>query len=138
MFQADVDIELCYGHRLVGHSGKCRYLHGHSGLVTLSFESDVLKDGCNDMVIDFSEAKRRAKAWLDENVDHTLLLHEEDPIIPALVQGNERFLSLSQRPTAEVISEYIYKNLAQLGLNLKKVCLRETMHARATFWAGRP
>ena len=31
MFSVSRQIDFCYGHRLMGYSGKCRHLHGHNG-----------------------------------------------------------------------------------------------------------
>ena len=36
------------------------------------------------MVEDFSEVKRLVWSWLDEEIDHTLLLHRDDPVLPVL------------------------------------------------------
>ena len=38
------------------------------------------------MVEDFSDLKRLVWEWLDSEIDHTLLLHRDDPD-PALVAG---------------------------------------------------
>src|SRR5207302_7072501 len=48
-------IGFCYGHRLLNYSGKCRYLHGHNGLL----EVTVKKKGLDrlGMVMDFSEIR---------------------------------------------------------------------------------
>ena len=31
-YQVTKTIEFSYGHRLLNHNGKCRYLHGHNGM----------------------------------------------------------------------------------------------------------
>ena len=34
--------------------------------------------------IDFGEVKRLVGKWIDDTLDHTMLLHRDDPLIPEL------------------------------------------------------
>ena len=77
MFTVSREIDFCYGHRLLNYAGKCRHLHGHNGRVVIAFEAaDVDAHG---MVLDFSEIKRVVSRWIDENLDHRMLLDRADP-----------------------------------------------------------
>ena len=75
-------IEFCYGHRLLDYDGKCRYLHGHNGLVEVDIEADSLDE--RGMVIDFTEAKEAVKGWIDSALDHRMILSGRDPLVPVL------------------------------------------------------
>ena len=41
MFSVTREITFCYGHRLMGHGGKCRHLHGHTGRAVITLASDL-------------------------------------------------------------------------------------------------
>ena len=60
-------IEFCYGHRLVGHSGKCRYLHGHNGLLEVDIDAEELD--AMGMVVDFGEVRDLVKSVAAIGVD---------------------------------------------------------------------
>ena len=49
-------IDFCYGHRIPGHSGKCKNLHGHNARVEIVCEGPLDELG---MVVDFAEIKSR-------------------------------------------------------------------------------
>ena len=87
MFRVTKHIEFCYGHRLLNYEGKCRHLHGHNGRVEVDIEAGTL-DG-RGMVYDFSDIKEAIKNWIDETLDHRMLLCRDDPILPVLKQRGE-------------------------------------------------
>lgn len=66
-------------HRVLGHKGKCRHLHGHTfrAEVTLSTQ-DVNELG---MVVDFGDVKALVGAWIDKMWDHNIILHPDDPLM---------------------------------------------------------
>src|ERR1043166_3033339 len=82
MFKVTKHIEFCYGHRLLNYEGKCRHLHGHNGRVEVDVEADKLD--ARGMVYDFSDIKATIKNWIDETLDHRMLLSKDDPVLPAL------------------------------------------------------
>ena len=59
----------CAGHRLVGHEGKCRNLHGHNYVLEV-FVTGREQDSIG-RILDFKMLKERVNGWLDENWDHT-------------------------------------------------------------------
>ena len=77
MFRVTREIDFCYGHRLLNYDGKCKYLHGHNGRAVIAIQSDALDH--RGMVLDFSDIKRVVSNWIDENLDHRMILHREDP-----------------------------------------------------------
>src|SRR5262249_16363428 len=103
MFKVTKHIDFCYGHRLLNYDGQCRHLHGHNGRVEIDLESDGLD--ARGMVIDFADIKRTIKSWIDETLDHRMLLHRDDPLAPVLRERGERFLEFDENPTAENIAK---------------------------------
>src|SRR6476661_8702181 len=82
MFQVTRELHFCYGHRLLHYEGKCRNLHGHNGRAVITLETSALDS--LGMVVDFSKIKKVVSAWLDANLDHRMLLHKDDPVLPEL------------------------------------------------------
>lgn len=134
MFQVSRQIDFCYGHRLLDYEGKCRHLHGHNGRVVITLEASDL-DG-RGMVFDFGEIKRAAKAWIDENLDHRMLLREDDPVATLLLDAGETLFLINANPTAENIAQLIYEQLAQRGFPVVEVQLWETPRCVAAYRAA--
>ncbi len=60
------------------------FLHPARGLVGETWQASVVLHGdLNDqgMVVDFGDVKKRIKRWLDEEVDHRLLIPEQSPCL---------------------------------------------------------
>ena len=82
MYGITREIDFCYGHRLLNYDGKCRHLHGHNGRAIITIAADSLDD--RGMVFDFSDVKKAVATWIDENLDHRMLLCKDDPVVPIL------------------------------------------------------
>lgn len=131
MFRVTRDIDFCYGHRLLDYDGKCRHLHGHNGrarIVLAGPETDAL-----GMLVDFTEIKRRVQSWIDENLDHNMLLRRDDPILPLLRERGERVFVMDENPTAENIARLIHERAVASGLPVVEVTLWETDRCSATY-----
>ncbi|MBI3999869.1 MAG: 6-carboxytetrahydropterin synthase, partial [Candidatus Omnitrophica bacterium] len=72
MYSVTKEIYFCYGHRLMDYDGACRHLHGHNGKVEVELEREKLDE--RGMVVDFSEIRSVIKNWIDQTLDHTMLL----------------------------------------------------------------
>lgn len=131
MFRVTKEIHFCYGHRLLNYDGKCRNLHGHNGKAVIALESPSL-DGLG-MVVDFSEIKRVIGRWIDDELDHKMLLHRDDPVIPELRKMGEPFVELDVNPTAENVARLIFDRAAEHGLPVIEVTLWETENSFATY-----
>ena len=131
MYQVSKSVSFCYGHRLLNYTGKCQHLHGHNARAVITLESKVLDE--RGMVEDFSEVKRLVWSWLDEEIDHTLLLHRDDPILPVLQSAGERVMVTDENPTAEVIARMIYEFVAGKGYPVTGVTLWETETSHASY-----
>jgi len=131
MFKVTKQIEFCYGHRLLNYEGQCRHLHGHNGRVEVDIAAERLD--ARGMVYDFSDIKKVLKNWIDETLDHRMLLFKDDPILPALRQRGELFYAMDENPTAENIAKLIFNHARAEGLPVVEVRLWETPAACATY-----
>jgi 6-pyruvoyltetrahydropterin/6-carboxytetrahydropterin synthase len=133
MFRVTKQIDFCYGHRLLNYDGKCRHLHGHNGRVEVHIETEKL-DG-RGMVHDFGEMKEAIKNWIDETLDHRMLLHKDDPLVPVLKQRGEAFYVMEENPTAENIAKLVFEHARSKGLPVVRVVLWETPTSSASYGA---
>lgn len=131
MFRVTKEIHFCYGHRLLNYDGKCRHLHGHNGRAVVTVEAAELDP--LGMVVDFSDLKSALGGWIDDTLDHKMLLHRDDPILPELRQQGEPFVTLEVNPTAENIARLIYDHARSCGLPVVEVTLWETENSFATY-----
>ena len=131
MYRVSKSVSFCYGHRLLNYQGKCQHLHGHNARAVITLQRDSLDE--RGMVEDFSEVKRLVWEWLDSEIDHTLLLHKDDPILPVLQDSGERVLVTEENPTAEVLARMIYEYVARKGFPVIDVKLWETETSFASY-----
>jgi 6-pyruvoyltetrahydropterin/6-carboxytetrahydropterin synthase len=131
MFRVSREIDFCYGHRLLNYEGKCRHLHGHNGRLIITFQADGLDQ--RGMVLDFAEIKDVVSTWIDENLDHRMLLHRDDPAVPALEELGESLFLMDSNPTAEGIARMIYEYVESQGFPVIEVRLWETPRCFATY-----
>ncbi|MDY7082470.1 MAG: 6-carboxytetrahydropterin synthase QueD [Halobacteria archaeon] len=131
MYKVTKEIDFCYGHRLQNYDGKCQHVHGHNGIAEIELESEELDE--RGMVYDFSDIKRDVKAWIDDNLDHKMLVREDDPFIEYLEDMGEPYYVMEKNPTAEAIAELIYEHTAEQGYPVTAVRLWETETSFATY-----
>ena len=124
-------VDFCYGHRLMEYDGKCRNLHGHDGLLEVDLEANSLDH--LGMVMDFTQVKDIVKSWIDENLDHKMLLRRDDPVAPLLRNLGEPFYLLDDNPTAENIAMHIYHQVHDQGLKVAEIRLWESPTSYATY-----
>ncbi|MBN2581229.1 MAG: 6-carboxytetrahydropterin synthase [Pirellulales bacterium] len=131
MFRVSRQIDFCYGHRLLDYPGKCRHLHGHNGRAILSFAAGTLDD--QGMVLDFGVIKQVVGGWIDEHLDHRMILRRDDPAVPLLQELGEPLHLIDVNPTAENIARLIADYAVAQGFPIVEVRLWETPHCFATF-----
>jgi 6-pyruvoyltetrahydropterin/6-carboxytetrahydropterin synthase len=136
MFSVTREIHFCYGHRLLDYDGKCRHLHGHNGTAVITLHGDRLDR--RGMLVDFSDLKRVVGGWIDSTLDHTMLLHKDDPVLPLLREKGERVHVLDVNPTAENIAKLIFDYAAGQGFPVTEVRLWETPSCYATYAGSGP
>jgi 6-pyruvoyltetrahydropterin/6-carboxytetrahydropterin synthase len=131
MFRVTREIYFCYGHRLLNYEGKCRHLHGHNGRAVITLEGPALDE--RGMLMDFSDLKRTVGQWIDNTLDHTMLLRKDDPVLPVLQQRGERVHVLNVNPTAENIAKLIFDYAKTQGFPVIEVKLWETENCFAAY-----
>lgn len=130
MYTVTKQIHFCYGHRLLNYDGKCRWLHGHNGLVEIALAAEKLDE--RGMVYDFTIIKQVVQAWIDEHLDHKMILHRADPLVSTLQEHGDPLYLLDENPTAEAIARLIYEEAARQRFPVVEVRLWET----PTSWAA--
>ena len=131
MYQVTREIDFCYGHRLLNYEGKCRHLHGHNGRAVITIESPSLDE--RGMVLDFSDIKQVVSLWIDENLDHRMILHRDDPAVAALRELGEPLYLIDVNPTAENTAQLILDVTAEHGFPVVETRLWETPRCFATY-----
>jgi 6-pyruvoyltetrahydropterin/6-carboxytetrahydropterin synthase len=138
-------LRFCAGHRLLGHEGRCAYLHGHNYRVEVEVEAagGGTEVDAVGRVVDFSLIKRRLLGWLDDHWDHAFILWEEDATALAAVRLAEptKYFLLPWNPTAENMARYLLEVvaphvLADLGVIARRVAVWETEESCAIATRG--
>lgn len=127
-------------HRLRGHEGQCRSLHGHryrAEVTILGFETDSF-----GRVIDFGYIKGLIGEWLGLNWDHTVIVSDQDLELikfceeAAEKEGANAPYVLEAQPTAEEMAKHLCwmaQELVGQEYIVKKVVLYETPNCWATY-----
>ncbi len=138
--------DISCGHRVVGHEGKCRHLHGHNYRVHFTCEADELDNV--GRVIDFSDMKSKLCMWLEENWDHKMLLWEHDPVANVLTDDkiktgdgttlDDGIVLVPFNPTAENIAQHLVlvvgpQQLKGTGIKLTYCEVEETRKCSAVY-----
>lgn len=124
-------LDFCYGHRLLNYEGKCKHLHGHHASVEIDLAADALDN--RGMVCDFLEIKKVVGNWINEKLDHKMILNEADPLAISLKEFGEPIFLMEQNPTAENIARLIFEEARRMGLPVKAVRLWENPDSFATY-----
>jgi 6-pyruvoyltetrahydropterin/6-carboxytetrahydropterin synthase len=124
MYSVTKRIEFCYGHRLLDYDGICKHPHGHNAVAEIEVRTDQLDS--RNMVCDFSDIKRIVKGWIDRELDHKMVLRQDDPLVAPLRQLGEPMYLLDSNPTVERIAQLIYQYAGTQGLPVVRVKLWET------------
>jgi 6-pyruvoyltetrahydropterin/6-carboxytetrahydropterin synthase len=131
MYEIAQELLFCYGHRLLGHPGKCARLHGHNARAVVTLRTAALD--AQGMVADFDAVARRLRAYVEENLDHRMLLSSGDPIADVLRKAGEPCVVLDFAPTAENLARLLFEAAEKAGLPVVEVRLEEQPGSVATF-----
>ena len=115
---------LQYAHRFYGFKGEAQYLHGHTGTLTIEVEDDI-NEGVN-MVFPCNEIKKIAWSIL-QNFDHALILREDDPLLPAVLEVYKQQGIQDGQPQNKMKGEAFKTDLAQAYPECRLVVTKETM-----------
>lgn len=131
MYRVTRLIDFCYGHRLLNYAGKCRFLHGHNGRVEIELTTEGLDK--LSMARDFDEIKQAVQTWIDENLDHAMILNSQDPLLPIFESNKQKLFVMDSNPTAEAIAKRIFDHCVENDLPVTEVRLWETVKSFATY-----
>jgi 6-pyruvoyltetrahydropterin/6-carboxytetrahydropterin synthase len=134
MYSVTKKIEFCYGHRLLDYDGICKHPHGHNAVAEIEVTSGTL-DGRN-MVCDFSDIKRIIKGWVDRELDHKMILREDDPLVEPLKRLGEPIFIVKSNPTVEHIAKLLFEYTLSQGFPVVRVTVWETPTSFATYSGG--
>lgn len=113
------------------YEGRCRNLHGHNGLLEIVLSGARLD--ARGMVADFSLIKRKIKEWIDQELDHRMLLCRKDKLAPSLKKLDPAVRLFEFNPTAENLARYIYQKIRAMSLPVVEVRLWETPSSCALY-----
>lgn len=131
------------GHRVMNEKMKCFNMHGHTYLYELEFSFTQMED--IGYSIDFKEIKRVGAQWIDDKLDHGMILNPHDSaVISATNETNSKLWLMGLNgtgaycnPTVENIAKEIFLAMMILfkeyqGLKINKVTLYETPNCYTT------
>lgn len=116
--------DIQYAHRFYGFKGEAQYLHGHTGTLTIEVE-DSINEGVN-MVFPCNEIRKTAWSVL-KNFDHALILREDDPLLPAVLQVYEAQGIRSGQAQNTMKGEPFHTETATAYPECRLVVTKETM-----------
>ena len=152
-------LEFDAGHRVYQHESKCAHVHGHRYTVYLTCRAE---DGLDDLgrVIDFSVLKGVVGKWIDDELDHGMILFKDDPLcqiwglfgqnLATAVEvypitnavgdvGEQKHFIMDSNPTAENMSKLIFEKAQELlkdhPIVMTRVRLYETPNCYADYEA---
>jgi 6-pyruvoyltetrahydropterin/6-carboxytetrahydropterin synthase len=150
-------LEIDMGHRLLAHEGKCANYHGHRYVFDITCTAAALDRV--GRIVDFSVVKQLVGGWIDENLDHGMILQRGDPMIRSLILmqpgvvgsvadeqamrihqlASPRLLIVDYSPTAENIARLVFARAADLlaphGVRVTRVRCWETPNCWADYTA---
>jgi len=119
-------LELQYAHRFYNFRGEAQYLHGHTGKLVIEVE-DSVNTGVN-MVFPCNEIQKTAWNVL-QNFDHALILREDDPLLPAVLEVYKAQGIRDGAPTNTMKGPAFKTDLATAYPECRLVVTKETMTA---------
>lgn len=131
-------LTFCAGHRVVGHEGKCKHIHGHNYVVYVHCAGVLDSVG---RVIDFSVLKSCLGTWLDRNWDHKMIAWVKDTVIYNMARAYDAadswsIFELPYNPTAENLAKFLLENVCPIvfkgtGIKILAIEVQETENCTA-------
>ncbi len=116
--------DIQYAHRFYRFQGEAQYLHGHTGVLTIEVE-DTVNPGVN-MVFPCNEIQKTAWSVI-KNFDHALILREDDPLLPAILDVYEKQGIKNGTSTNTMKGEAFKNELCTAYPDCRLVVTKETM-----------
>jgi 6-pyruvoyltetrahydropterin/6-carboxytetrahydropterin synthase len=115
----------------MNYNGRCAHPHGHNGIAEVELAAESLDN--KGMVYDFGELKARLMEFIDKELDHRMILREDDPLVEALDAAGEPAYLMKENPTAENLARLIYREALSRGLPVVAVRFWETETSMAEY-----
>lgn len=134
-------------HRLPHLGGKCTSLHGHSWWCEITVTGPDRADGT---VCEFGQLKHALRGWVDDRLDHGVMLGAGDPLVDALTadEGTKLFLFGRDNatddawPTVEAVARLLHAVTTDLtadhDVRVTRVLVRETHVNQAELTSSPP
>ena len=100
-------------------------------MAEIEVRSGTLDD--RNMVCDFSDIKRIVKGWVDRELDHKMILREDDPLVAPMQRLGEPVFVVKSNPTVEHIAKLLYDYTHSQGFPVVRVTVWETPTSFATY-----
>ena len=133
------------GHRVLNHRSVCKGIHGHRYKAEICLEGElILNSGLSEegMVIDFSDIKKIAQKFIQNELDHGFMVWNQDDELLDFFKHSKghKLVVVPFTPTAENVAAYIFQKLKnefldkfKTGLHLHSVKLWETPSSYALY-----
>ncbi|MBI3540634.1 MAG: 6-carboxytetrahydropterin synthase [Deltaproteobacteria bacterium] len=131
MYRVCKQINFCYGHRLMSYEGPCMHPHGHNGTAEIYLVGEALDQ--RHILYEFGDLKELIKGWIDDELDHKMLLRRDDPLVEPLKKLGEPVFLFDTNPTAEAIAKLIYDYCLLKKLPIDEVKVWETESSWAAY-----
>ena len=152
-------LEFDAGHRVYQHESKCAHVHGHRYVVEVTCKQKIKELDNLGRVIDFSVIKQVFGTWIDDELDHGMILYVKDPLcdvwkyfgnsgVRRMVEkhpvsdrvfdvSEQKHYIMDKNPTAENMAEMLFKKGNELldphGVQVTVITVWETPNCRATY-----
>lgn len=133
------------GHALYGYDGKCKNVHGHSYILSVTVFGSPIEDRSNPkfgMVIDFSDLKKIVKEEIVDQFDHATVFNATTPhfeLAQELKTRGHHVILVDYQPTSEnMVVDFAQKIKSRLPQNvhLFSLKLQETATSFAEWYAS--
>lgn len=121
-------------HRVIGHEGNCKFLHGHRFTVEATFSAKKLNK--LGMVVDFADIKNLLGSWINKNWDHNTILSQDDKELAEFIENytKQKVFLLNSNPTSENLAIYLFERVCPrlfkiLGIKCTNLKLYESINS---------
>lgn len=143
------EVEFDAGHRVPGHTSKCRNPHGHRYRVEVMVSGPIIEEpGRPDcgMLVDFGDLKQLLVQLVHDHYDHAFIVWEADTEMRQALEGHDwKVVVVPYVPTAENIARLVWLALAPVvaarfgdDLQLERVKVWETPTSVAWYRGADP
>lgn len=129
-------IEFDAAHRVMEHESRCKFVHGHRYAVEATFSATELDR--QGRVIDFGQVKEKLGGWIDEQWDHTAILHQDDKLLGGKIAETtgQVIFYLPYNPTAENLARYLLEDVCpRLFAGSDVICVAIRVHETPNCYA---